>query len=171
MQADDETEPVLRSLKELAKESLEETRHAVKSLRIHETGGLAAIMALLRRLEAESFMRVNFTLRHGALSAPLSNAESIAVFRAVQEAMTNAMKHGSSREAQIMFEAPGGGLFRFEVVNPHHKGKEPSREGYGLRSMRERIEQAGGTLEVIHYETQFMVRGTFHLTRPEEEVD
>lgn len=170
MQADDRTEPVLRNLKELAKESLEETRQAVKSLRIHETGGLAAIMSLLRRLEAESFMRVNFTLRHGALSAPLSNVQSIAVFRAVQEAMTNAMKHGSAREAQIMFEAPGGGLFRFEVDNPHHKGKESAREGYGLRSMRERIEQAGGTLEVIHYETRFMVRGTFHLTKPEEEV-
>lgn len=121
MQADGETAEVLKGLKALAKESLEETRNAVKSMKQQETSGLPAIIGLLRRLESESFMRVTLTARHGALTVPLNNIQSIPVYRAVQEAMTNAMKHGSTREVYIIFEAPRGGIFRFEVSNPYHR--------------------------------------------------
>jgi len=161
MQADGETADMLTGLKTLAKESLEETRAAVKSLKHQEAGGLPAIMGLLRRLESESFMRVNLTARHGALTAPLNNAQSIAVYRAVQEAITNAMKHGSSKEVHVLFEAPGGGLFRFEVSNACSRAGQALREGYGLQSMRERIEGAGGQLELFPYDNQFVIRGTF----------
>ena len=169
MQADHETADVLTGLKALAKESLEETRNAVKSLKQQEAGGLPAIMGLLRRLESESFMRVNLTARHGALTAPLNNIQSIAVYRAVQEAMTNAMKHSKAREVHILFEAPGGGLFRFEVSNLYERDRNDYREGYGLKSMRERMEGAGGQLEISNYDNHFIVRGTFIMARRTEE--
>ncbi|WP_317890723.1 sensor histidine kinase [Paenibacillus arenilitoris] len=163
MQSGEQAQEMLLKLKELAKESLDETRNAVKALKQQETGGLPAILSLIRRLEAESFMRIHFTVKDGALSAPLSNAQSIAVYRAVQEALTNAMRHGQSREAKIMFEAPGGGsVFRFEVVNLRTGGK-PFKEGFGLRSMRERLEQAGGQLEVEAYDNRFVICGTVSL--------
>ncbi|GIO94001.1 hypothetical protein J31TS3_52280 [Paenibacillus lactis] len=169
LQADHDTANVLQGLKVLAKESLEETRNAVKSLKQQETGGLAGIMGLLRRLEAERFMRVHLTARHGALTTPLSNSQSIAVYRAVQEAMTNAMKHGSTREVSILFEAPGGGMFRFEVSNPYQGFRSSFREGYGLQSMRERLESEGGSLEVVHYDNVFVVRGELLLNRETKE--
>jgi len=169
MQADSETAEILKGLKALAKESLEETRNAVKSLKQQETSGLPAILGLLRRLESESFMRVTLTARHGALTVPLNNAQSIAVYRAVQEAMTNAMKHGSTREVHIIFEAPGGGLFRFEVSNPYHRKNDIYREGYGLKAMRERIEEAGGELHISQYDNQFIVRGTLFMFKLIEE--
>lgn len=169
LQADTDHAEVLQRLKVLAKESLEETRNAVKSLKLQETGGLAAIMSLLRRLEAERFMRVHLTARHGALAIPLSNSQSIAVYRAVQEAMTNAMKHGSTREVCILFEAPGGGMFRFEVSNPYQGSRSSFREGYGLLSMRERLEREGGSLEVVNYDNVFIVRGELLLNRETKE--
>ena len=76
----------------------------MKSMKQQETSGLPAIIGLLRRLESESFMRVTLTARHGALTVPLNNIQSIAVYRAVQEAMTNAMKHGSTREVHIILK-------------------------------------------------------------------
>lgn len=161
MQADEDTSNMLQGLKGLARESLEETRDAVKSLKKTEIGGLSAIIGLLRRLESESVMRVNLIARHGALTAPLNNVQSAAVYRAVQEATTNAMKHGNAREVHILFEAPGGGVFRFEVMNTYMKRQLSYREGYGLESMRERIEQAGGVLEVHEFDSQFIVRGMF----------
>ncbi|MBW7454195.1 sensor histidine kinase, partial [Paenibacillus sepulcri] len=91
MEADPAAAGRMQALKVLAKESLDETRNAVKALKQHEAGGLAAILSLIRKLEAESFIRVNFSVKHGALSAPLSNTQSIAVYRAVQEALTNMM--------------------------------------------------------------------------------
>lgn len=169
LQADSETAEILKGLKALAKESLEETRNAVKSLKQQETSGLPAILGLLRRLESESFMRVTLTARHGALTVPLNNAQSIAVYRAVQEAMTNAMKHGSTREVHILFEAPGGGLFRFEVSNPYNRKNDTYREGYGLKAMRERIEEAGGELQISQYDNQFIVRGTLFMFKLIEE--
>lgn len=169
MQADGETAEVLNGLKALAKESLEETRNAVKSMKQQETSGLPAIIGLLRRLESESFMRVTLTARHGALTVPLNNIQSIAVYRAVQEAMTNAMKHGSTREVYIIFEAPGGGIFRFEVSNPYHRKRDIHREGYGLKAMRERMEEAGGELQISQYDNQFIVRGTLFMSKLIEE--
>ncbi|WP_237566380.1 histidine kinase [Paenibacillus sp. EZ-K15] len=169
MQADGDTAEVLKGLKALAKESLEETRNAVKSMKQQEASGLPAIIGLLRRLESESFMRVTLTARHGALTVPLNNNQSIAVYRAVQEAMTNAMKHGSSREVHIIFEAPGGGIFRFEVSNPYHRKRDTYREGYGLKAMRERMEEAGGELQISQYDNQFIVRGTLFMSKLTEE--
>lgn len=164
MQTDETTAKRVQELKEMAKESLEETRSAVKALRHHESGGLSAIVSLIRKLESESFFRVNFSVRHGALSAPLSNTQSIAVFRSVQEALTNIMRHSNARDAEIIFEAPGGGVFRFEVINIWQENKS-FREGFGLRSMRERMELAGGRLEVIPYEDRFVVRGTLSMVK------
>lgn len=172
MEADSKTASRMEELKELAKDSLEETRNAVKALKHHEAGGLSAILSLIRKLESESFFRVNFTVKYGALSAPLSNAQSIAVYRAVQEALTNIMRHSNARDAEIMFEAPGGGVFRFEVINAmKEKDKEdkPFREGFGLRSMRERIEATGGRLEIISYEDRFVVRGTLSMVKKGDE--
>ncbi|MDF2926570.1 MAG: sensor histidine kinase [Paenibacillaceae bacterium] len=164
MEADGELARRAADLKELAKESLEETRIAVKSLKQQETGGLTAILNMIRRLEAEQFMRVHFTVKHGALSVPLSAAQSFAIYRAVQEALTNVMKHGETREAAVTFEAPGGGLFRFEVANKV-KNSMAVRDGFGLQSMKERIRDAGGTLTAIAYSGSFIIRGELPVER------
>jgi len=146
------------TLKELASESLEETRRAVKSLKTNETGGLPGILRLIRKLEMESFMRIHFSVKHGAFTAPLTGEQSFVIYRSVQEALTNIMKYSNRREAEIMFEAPGGSIFRFEISNPiitNHR----YQEGFGLTSMRERLEKHGGELEVFQSENQFIVRG------------
>ncbi|GAA0135376.1 sensor histidine kinase [Paenibacillus sp. YSY-4.3] len=162
MQAEGETQVQARQLKELARESLEETRSAVKALKRSEPGGLPAIMRLIRKLEAESLIKIHFTVKHGAMSAPLTNEQSIAVFRAVQEALTNIMKHSRSREAEVTFEAPGGSVFRFEIANPGAP-IDHFREGFGLQSMRERIESHQGRLEILQHHDRFIVSGVLPL--------
>lgn len=148
----------VQSLKVLASESLEETRRAVKSLKTTEAGGLPGILRLIRKLEMESFMRIHFSVKHGAFTAPLTGEQAFAIFRSVQEALTNIMKHSTSREAEVMFEAPGGSIFRFEISNPI-TGDQPFQEGFGLTSMRERLERLGGDLEVFQTDEQFILRG------------
>lgn len=148
----------VHTLKELAQSSLEETRKAVKSLKTNETGGLPGILRLIRKLEMESFIRTHFSVKHGAFTAPLTGEQSFVIYRAVQEALTNMMKHSQAREAEITFEAPGGSIFRFEISNPvkdHHQ----YQEGFGLTSMRERLERFGGDLEVYKTEEKFVVTG------------
>src|SRR5690606_3792719 len=70
LQAEGNAAEQLEELKSLAKESLEETRSAVKTLKHDEPGGVTAIISLIRKLEAENFLRIQFAVKHGALSAP-----------------------------------------------------------------------------------------------------
>ncbi|WP_404452071.1 sensor histidine kinase [Virgibacillus necropolis] len=152
----------VQSLKELASASLEETRNAVKSLKTGETGGLPGILRLIRKLEMESFIRIHFSVKHGAFTALLTGEQSFVIYRSVQEALTNIMKHSNAREAEIMFEAPGGIIFRFEISNPIIDNRR-YQEGFGISSMRERLEKFGGNLEVYKTEEQFIVRGSMKI--------
>nr|WP_090891692.1 sensor histidine kinase [Evansella caseinilytica] len=162
MQTDKKTKERLHGLKMLAKESLEETRSAVKTLKQDDAGGLSAVISLIRKLEAESFIRIEFSVKHGAFSAPLSNEQAIAVYRAVQEALTNIMRHSDVKEAEILFEAPAGSIFYFEVSNPA-SGDMPFQEGFGLAAMRERMEYAGGQLDIFRRNERFVIRGKLPL--------
>lgn len=160
----------VQTLKTLASESLEETRSAVKMLKQHHAGGLQGVLRLIRKLETESFIRIHFSVKHGAFTVPLTGEQSFVIYRSVQEALTNIMKHSNAREAEVAFEAPGGSIFRFEISNPvnnHYR----LQEGFGLSSMRERIEKIGGELEVLKTEEQFIVRGFIKLTDQEENDD
>lgn len=163
LSADEKDQEKIQTLKELAQQSLEETRRAVKSFKQKDVGGLQGVIRLIRKLEIESYMKISFLVKHGAFAAPLTGEQSFAIYRAVQEALTNIMKHSSTREAQVLFESPGGSIFRFEVINAttHNPFYQ---EGYGLKAMRERLLKVGGTLEIIHNERQFIVRGTIRLT-------
>lgn len=146
-------------LKRLAEESLEETRRAVKALSEPDLGNMPSLIRLIRNLEAESTVQVDFRVRHGALSVQLPSDAAVALYRAVQEALTNAMRHGSSRKVEVQFEAPGGRLFRFEVSNEVRGGD--SSEGFGLTTMRDRVQAAGGELTIARSADRFVVRGSF----------
>ncbi|AOZ92973.1 sensor histidine kinase [Paenibacillus crassostreae] len=156
--ASEQDKSQVQSLKELASASLEETRSAVRSIKTNEPGGLPGILRLIRKLEMENYMRIHFSVKHGAFTAPLTGEQSFVIYRSVQEALTNIMKHSHTREAEIMFEAPGGSIFRFEISNPVTDNNR-YQEGFGLTSMRERLEKLGGNLDVYKTEEQFIVSG------------
>lgn len=160
----------VESLKSLANDSLEETRSAVKMLKRSDVGGLPGVLRLIRKLETESFIRIHFSVKHGAFAAPLSGEQSFVIYRSVQEGLTNIMKHSNAREAEIMFEAPGGSVFRFEISNPV-KDNHRFKEGFGISSMRERLEKNGGQLDVQKTKESFMISGSLKLLDQGENDD
>ncbi|SDI46503.1 Signal transduction histidine kinase [Actinokineospora alba] len=69
------------------------------------------------------------------------------LFRAAQEAITNARRHGQARAVAVSlaFDQPGTRL----VVTDDGRGFDPAgAEGYGLLGMRERAALVGGRVEV-----------------------
>ncbi|WP_067837866.1 sensor histidine kinase [Amphibacillus sediminis] len=150
--------------KQLAQMSLNETREAVKTLKYEETTGLSAIMQLVRKLEAESHIRVAFVVQPGALSLTLTNDQSVAVYRSIQEALTNMMRHSEARRARIEFSLVGDRYFQFQISNPVKKNKTIN-EGFGLTAMRERLEQLGGSLTISQVQLEFRINGMFPLER------
>jgi len=165
--ATDEQRRRATELKRLAQLSLDETREAVSALSEGELAGMPALLRLIHNLEVESAMHIEFTIGSGAMSVRLDQEPAVALYRAVQEALTNAMRHGSSRRATVSVEVPAGRLLRFEVVNDVGGTLDAApagasfRPGFGLSSMRDRVEAAGGQLEVIGGHGKFLVRGSF----------
>jgi PAS domain S-box-containing protein len=85
----------------------------------------------------------------------LPNDMEIAIFRIIQECLTNIHRHSESAEAAIRIDREGDRLF----VQVQDKGKgiaaEKQRElaasgrgGVGFGGMRERLRQLGGSLEI-----------------------
>ena len=154
----------INHLKSLAQISLSDTREAVKALKSEETMGLSAVIQLLRKLEAESHLQISFNIKAGALSFPLSNKQSVVLYRAVQEALTNMMRHSEAREAVVEFNVLGGSFFRFQISNPLKKGVKIV-EGFGLTAIRERVEQLDGTLNISQIEGKFTLIGTIPMEK------
>ncbi|TLM80865.1 sensor histidine kinase [Pseudarthrobacter sp. NamE5] len=83
----------------------------------------------------------------------LSGGQQVAVFRIVQECLTNALKHGGrGAAARVHFDWSGPGL-TVHVASELASGKHgqlaaagPQRLGRGLPGMRERAHLAGGWL-------------------------
>ena len=149
----------LLELKQLADESLQETREAVSALETSEAMGIAAIVQLIRKLEAESQLMVEFTIKEGVLSIPLSNEQGIVLYRVIQEALTNVMRHSTSKLVQIEIGKTATKGIQFTIQNPlNSKGKY--EEGFGIRNMRARITELHGRLEVYQTEDKFIVAGT-----------
>lgn len=149
---------IYRDLKKMAFESLEETREAVKALQVQDEEGIAAVVQLIQKLETESNLHIQFTLQQGILSVALSNRVSVALYRMIQEALTNAMRHSEKRLIKIIIGKTAIGDIEFCVTN---EIIEPRRfeYGFGLKNMRERAEELGGRLEVQQTDRLFIVRG------------
>lgn len=146
-------------LKEMAKASLEETRHAVKALQTEENEGIATIVHLIRKLEAESHVLVQFTMKQGVLSVPMSNNNSVALYRVIQESLTNAMRHAGSRDVQVILGKSATGDISFKVKNAVFT-PIPFTYGFGLTNMKRRIDEVNGTLSIYQTESQFIVSGS-----------
>ena len=70
------------------------------------------------------------------------------VYRLVQEALTNILKHAGAVRVDLQIQSREDRLD--VIVSDDGKGFEPSSElrGFGLAGMRERIEPAGGELRI-----------------------
>jgi two-component system, NarL family, sensor histidine kinase UhpB len=77
----------------------------------------------------------------------LDEAIAIAIFRIVQEALSNAIRHGHASEIQIKLERETDGIALSVTDNGCGLAADaPPNEGFGLLGMRERLAHFHGTL-------------------------
>jgi signal transduction histidine kinase len=104
---------------------------------------------LLRQFVARFSQRtgVQVNLQLDDLPIP-SPAMSIALMRLVQEALTNAVKHGKATVIEVTMKREGRNLVG--IIRDNGVGFEPERTsaGLGLQTMQERIAAFGGSLKI-----------------------
>ncbi|WP_183086365.1 sensor histidine kinase [Mycetocola tolaasinivorans] len=141
----------LADISHSARESLIEVRRLLDSLDTelvgHSQPGIDDLPELTERMRTAGLWVEAAVFGE---PAELSVGQSLAVYRIVQEALTNALKHGGrSARAQIVYDWRGPGLALIvsshgDVVEiPEGEAREPGR---GIRGMRERARVAGGWL-------------------------
>ena len=83
--------------------------------------------------------------------AALDEAASDAVYRVVQESLTNAVRHGRPNRVEIAVHCDeAAGDLRVHVADDGRGGEQPDGMGFGLAGMRERVTALGGTLSVAN---------------------
>jgi signal transduction histidine kinase len=158
----EEAKAEFRSISDQARESLAEMRRLLGVLRSEDEAGARAPQpgpeALQGLAEAVDRAGTPVSLRLGELPEDLPETVALTVFRVVQEALSNVVRHapGARTEAEV---AADGGQVTVTVVNgpapvrlsgrgSAPEGRvEPDSQGLGLVGMRERVSLDGGTLE------------------------
>lgn len=125
----------------IAKLLLSDVRDVVSRLRDTEAVDLGAALAALRDAVPKPSIHVEAA---GAAIAEPHVAQT--ALRAVQEIVTNAVRHSNARNLWLTIGTAEEAL----TVDARDDGGGTDRVvfGNGLRGMRERVQQAGGTLEV-----------------------
>lgn len=112
--------------------------------------GLApALRVLAEDLEASGRLKVD--LSADADLPTVAPVAALALYRVVQEALRNVIRHAASGTATIVLEREAGGL-RVEVSDSGRgfdTGAASVGAGLGLRSMNERLRLAGGTVRIV----------------------
>lgn len=134
----------------LVSELIERVRHLTLDLSpplLHEFGLAAALTALVDRLTGAVDVHVALACRLPAARLPF--AVEAAVYRVVQEGLTNVIRHAGARQARVCCQTDGGTL-TVEVADDG-RGFDQGAVGpasSGLSGLRARLEPLGGRLHV-----------------------
>lgn len=142
----------LALLERTARENLAETRaliDALAPLDLRDSTLPAAIERVTRRFEEETGVSAEVEVDGVQLALPTPT--EIVLLRATQEALANVAKHARARSVRVSlaYAADGARLASLTVIDDGVGFDPAAVDGFGLRGMRTRVQQVGGSLEVI----------------------
>jgi signal transduction histidine kinase len=138
----DEAAALLLELKRQTQQAIADIRRLVYDLRPPALDQLG-FEGALREQVASGPGDLDVTLRLPASLGSLPPAMEVAGYRIVQEALTNVHRHANAGVCRIEIEM--GGSLTITVEDDGIGLPAEYRAGVGLRSMRERAEELGGT--------------------------
>jgi signal transduction histidine kinase len=152
----------LEAIEELARQTVEEIDHMVGTLRdgpanedIKAPAGLASLDTLIAH---HTTAGLKLSVAMSGTPRSVGGATGQATYRILQEALTNASRHGSgSARIELTFD---DAAVELTVTNPVRAGDPPrSGGGHGLIGMRERATLLDGSLDAGYVNGAFRVHG------------
>ncbi|MFN3179086.1 MAG: sensor histidine kinase [Thermus sp.] len=135
------------TLQELVRTAIQDVRHLSRSLRPSalDTLGLeAALKRMAEEFQERTGIRANLLCR---LRGRLPETHETALYRVVQEALTNVARHAQARQVSVVLQQEGDEISL--VVEDDGQGFPPQAQpGLGILGMRERIELLGGRFQM-----------------------
>jgi signal transduction histidine kinase len=141
----------LEAIEEVARQTVEDIDQIVATLRdgTSSTGSTASPLALASLgtlVDHHAAAGLAVTVHTVGEPRPLAHASDQGAYRILQEALTNAARHGTGpADVAIAFTATA---LELTVTNPvRDRGTERNHGGHGLAGMRERATLLGGSLQ------------------------
>jgi signal transduction histidine kinase len=144
---------LLESVQSGGRSALEELRHMLGLLADHDGDaplapqpGVDEIPALIAQLRQAGLA---VELRIAGQPRPVSRGVAITVYRIVQEALTNVIKHAGGAPSQVVLRWSDAAI-EVDIIDdgpPHHRAAPRVSVGRGLTGMRERTAMYRGTLD------------------------
>lgn len=137
----------LQNLKQVMRDSLQEVRKIIYNLRPMALDDIGLLPTLERYvISFKESTGINVSLKYRGLDEVIKPIISLTVFRIVQEALNNILKHSKSKTASVVLEKIGEKLsiIIFDTgvgfdINTIKKNGFDLNGGFGIFSMKERI--------------------------------
>jgi signal transduction histidine kinase len=150
--APDVADETLARVETSGEQSLGELRRILAVLRAPEEGAQARPQPSLAQLEElvaeyrDAGLPVRLTV--AGEPRPLPSGVELSVYRIVQEALTNVLKHSRPSEVEVTLSFRGADGLEVEVIDDGRAASDGGEAtGHGLVGMRERVALLGGELE------------------------
>lgn len=139
----------LRHMSALLDQGIALKRRIIEDLRPSALSNLGLIPAL-EILATEFAQRSGLQLKLELADVPTDDADRLALYRLVQEALTNILRHAKATQVRVSLGEADGWLQL--QIRDDGQGFNPEAVGtghHGLLGMRYRIESLGGTLQLL----------------------
>lgn len=166
------SDPLLTECADILDKAITETRtlsHLLHPPLLDEAGFASAASWFVAGFSQRSGIPVSIDMPPDLQRLP--DAVEIALFRILQESLTNVHRHSRAKSAEISVEADAEQVTI--EIRDHGRGVPPeilrqvegegTKLGVGLAGMRERIHELGGTFEVTSSELGTTVRASVPL--------
>lgn len=150
--------------------SIEEVRQIAHNLRPYQLERLGltnTLQTMLRQIANAS--DIGFSVEMDPIDGLLSKEEEISLYRIVQEAINNILKHSGAKEASVRIKRSGDEIQMTIADDGHGFRLEPAgkaelqKRGFGLTGSAERVRMLGGTQTI---QTAPGEGTTIHITIP-----
>lgn len=137
----------LHEVAEITQSTLENVRSLSQALHpvlLDEAGVESALDWYVPNVERQNGIAINY--EKSGNSRPISARAGIHIYRIVQEALNNVVRHSGTAKAEVRLSFRPDSLLL--EVEDHGKGLQPdlAKRGIGMVAMRERAELVGGTI-------------------------
>lgn len=150
----------LKVISSVAKDGINDIRRSVSMLKTDELEDVKfedSVRNMLERIRKATGIKIQFVYN---IKLNLTKEEETAIFRIVQESVTNAIRHGEASWILITLQENN---YAFDItIADNGRGCQDLKYGFGLSHMQERVEQFKGSIE-FHSKDGFTVHAIIPL--------
>ncbi|WP_088188181.1 sensor histidine kinase [Desulfosporosinus sp. FKA] len=145
---EDDPDQAKQSVEEMltvARQGLQDIRVSVHSLAADRSAlGIAPLQALVSKTNATS--KLECTFRANSQAEDLPSEAGAVLFKVLQEAMTNILRHSQATRVEVDVSVSGRDCSMTIKDNGNFSVNRCAWQGYGIKSMRERVQEVGGSI-------------------------